>query len=166
MINSPLPQKSESRRSIETQTIYRPWHEADSSTVTFPIEFNPRLVGDYQIAPTPSSQVPDRILNDSANNLQWLSSIRVPWYQLHSRVYKLIQPIWIQIEGYSSGYLVTDQKVNRHGVGPTIDDAIEDYEDTLINYYESLNNRRNKLSSRLTQHLDYLTQKLVPVLTQ
>lgn len=134
--------------------------------MTFTTEFNSRLVSDYQTAPAPYSQVPDRMLNEPANSLQWLGSIRVPWYQLQSRVYKLIQPIWIQIEGYSSGYLVTDQDVNRHGVGPTIDDAIEDYEDTLINYYESLSNRRDKLSPGLTQHLDYLTQKLVPVLAQ
>lgn len=109
-----------------------------------------------------SNQFPHVALAEPTLGFQWLSSTLIPFYQLRSSAYRLAEPIWIQIQTYSGGYLVTDQEVNRHGVGSIIEEALQDYEETLVGYYESLVSRRDRLSPRLRRHLHYLARTLLP----
>ncbi|MGB2799729.1 MAG: hypothetical protein WBC55_01955 [Dehalococcoidia bacterium] len=90
----------------------------------------------------------------------WVGVFQMPVTRLHSDIYELRQPIWVQVERYGQGYLVTDEDVDRHGVGLTTKDALHDYEEVLLGYFESLMRRHNKLSKRLRQHLEFLIQRI------
>ena len=90
----------------------------------------------------------------------WLGVFPMPMMRLTSDTYELIKPIWVQIEKYGEGYLVTDEDVDRHGVGLTIEDALRDYEEILLGYFESLSRRQDRLSPRLKQHLEFLRQAI------
>lgn len=147
-----------------TETAYvRPHTVGSTSATSLTTDYGIISPGSYEMALFVSSQVPGYMLAKPTDGSLWLSTIRLPLHQLRSQAYQLIQPIWIQIESYSNGYLVTDQDVNRHGVGSTIEDAIRDHEDILISYYESLQSRRDRLSTRLQRHLANLNRMLAPI---
>ena len=93
------------------------------------------------------------------NNAAWLSSFKLPIMRFHSNKYYLSKPpLLVQVEPYSDGYLVIDDDVDRNGVGRTIEDALLDYEETLLGYFESLNEHYLKLSNKLKGDLEFLSQ--------
>ena len=139
------------------QAVHMPQHlVSNASASTFPVAFGPVRVCNYEIKRTVSDQKPDHAIGELNVNFEWLSVFKVPLHGLQSRVYRLVQPIWIQVERYGNGYLVTDENVNRHGVGDTIEDAQRDYEEILLSYFESLSRRQDRLSPRLKRHLEFL----------
>lgn len=81
---------------------------------------------------------------------------------LRSREYSLNQLISLQIQSYQGHYLVSDTITYRHGLGVTLDDAIQDYEDDLISYFESLTENRANLSPALQRDLAQLAQFIKP----
>lgn len=81
---------------------------------------------------------------------------------LRSREYFLNQLISLQIQSYQGHYLVSDVITYRHGLGVTLDDAIQDYEDDLISYFESLMENRANLSPALQRDLAQLAQFIKP----
>lgn len=81
---------------------------------------------------------------------------------LRSTQYSLKQVIPLQVQSYQGHYLVSDTVTYRHGLGVTLDDAIRDYEDDLISYFESLVENRTNLSPTLQRDLDKLIQYLEP----
>lgn len=81
---------------------------------------------------------------------------------LRSREYSLDQLISLQIQSYQGHYLVSDVITYRHGLGVTLDDAIQDYEDDLISYFESLTENRANLSPALQRDLAQLAQFIKP----
>jgi hypothetical protein len=95
------------------------------------------------------------------NSAVWLGSFRFPIMRFHSSKYCLSKPpLFVQIKPYSDGYLVIDDDVDRHGIGKTIEDALLDYEETLLGYFESLREHSPKLSSNLKKDLEFLSEKL------
>jgi len=66
----------------------------------------------------------------------------------------------IRVEPYTGGYLATDDEVNRHGEGRTIKEALNDYGDNLIGYFESLKEHYPKLSDKLRRDLEFLNQTI------
>ena len=126
------------------------------SASTFPVAFPPLPVRGYEIKHAVSNQKPDHAIAEPYVSFEWVTVFKAPLDELHSKVYRLVQPIWVQVERYGSGYLVTDEDVNRHGVGSTIEAALRNYEEILLNYFESLSRRQERLSPRLKQHLEFL----------
>ena len=98
------------------------------------------------------------------NNAAWLSSIKFPITRFHSNKYRLSKPpLFVQVESYFDGYLVADEDVDRHGIGSTIPDALYDYEQALLYYFESLNKHYPKLSPRLRRDFEFLNKVIVKV---
>ena len=98
------------------------------------------------------------------NNAAWLSSVEFPIMRFHSDKYRLSKPpLYVQVESYFDGYLVVDEDVDRHGIGNTIADALYDYEQALLYYFESLNEHHPKLSPNLKRDFEFLTKIIVKV---
>lgn len=51
------------------------------------------------------------------------------------------------------GFIVSDSLVQRYGEGETIDAALEDFRDVLLDYFETLREHRGHLSRRTRRHL-------------
>ena len=130
------------------------------SATTFPVSFPTLPARDYEIKRAVSDQKPDRAIAEPYTSSEWVSVFKVPLRELQSMVYRLIQPFFIQVERYGSGYLVTDESVNRHGVGATIEDARRDYEEILLSYFESLSRHQDRLSSRLRRDFEFLRSRI------
>jgi len=126
------------------------------STVVAPP--SPQPMPKYGIRRDVEDMLPRQGIADPEVGSVWLSVFPMPVMRLTSHTYELIKPIWVQMEKYGERYLVTDEDVCRHGVGLTIEDALRDYEEILIGYFESLMQRRDKLSRRLSEHLDFLSR--------
>jgi hypothetical protein len=95
------------------------------------------------------------------NNAVWLGSFVFPIVRFHSDKYYLSKPpLLVQVEPYSDGYLVVDEDVDRHGIGQTIEDALLDYEEKLLGYFESLHERYPRLSKKLKEDLEFLNQRV------
>lgn len=77
---------------------------------------------------------------------------------LHSERYSLKRPIFLQRQVYQGYVLVSDVIIYRHGLGISIEEAILDYEDDIIDYFESLRRNRQNLSSALEADLEELEQ--------
>lgn len=77
---------------------------------------------------------------------------------LHSERYTLKQPIFLQEQVYQGYFLVSDVIIYRHGLGISIEEAILDYEEDIINYFESLRQNRQNLSPALEADLEQLEQ--------
>lgn len=93
------------------------------------------------------------------NSAAWLGSFTFPIMRFYSDTYYLSKPpLLVQVEPCSSGYLVTDDFVDRHGIGETVEDALLDYEETLLGYFESLHEHYPNLSSNLGKDLALLSQ--------
>jgi len=98
------------------------------------------------------------------NNTAWLSSFKFPIMRFHSDKYYLSKPpLYVQVESYLDGYLVVDEDVNRHGIGNTIADALYDYEQALLYYFESLNKHHPKLSPNLKRDFEFLNKVIAEV---
>lgn len=96
------------------------------------------------------------------NNAVWLGSFKFPIMKFHSDKYSLGKPpLLVQVEPHPDSYLVTDDDVDRHGMGETIEDALLDYEETLLGYFESLNEHYPKLSPKLKIDLEFLNQIII-----
>lgn len=144
--------------------VHAPEHSSKSfSASTYPVEFPTLVIRDYEISPDVSDQKPTYAVAQPDVNLEWVSVFKFPLHELHSRVYRLDQPIEVQVERYGNGYLVTDENVNRHGVGPTIEDARRNYEEILLGYFESLSRRQERLSPRLKRDLEFLRHTISPI---
>lgn len=95
------------------------------------------------------------------NNAVWLGSFKFPIMRFHSDKYSLVSsPLLVQVEPCKDGYLVVDDDVDRHGTGKTVEDALLDYEETLLGYFESLNEHYPKLSNNLKKDLELLNQRV------
>jgi len=123
---------------------------------TYPVEFSALPVRGYRISDAVSAQKPDYAVAQPEDSFEWVSVFKIPLHRLHSCIYRLVEPIEVQVERYGNGYLVTDENVNRHGVGSTIADALRDYEEILLSYFESLSRRQDRLSSKLKHDLEFL----------
>lgn len=98
----------------------------------------------------------DKINIVLGSNIQSVPLAVLP--DLRSPGYSLKQVIPVQIQSYQGHYLVSDTVTYRHGLGVTLDDAMQDYEDDLISYFESLVENRGNLSPALQRDLDRLIQ--------
>lgn len=145
-----------------SQAVYMP-QRSISSARTFPVTFPPLPVRDYEIKCAVSEQKPDHAVVQTDASAEWVSFFKFPLHELQSSVYRLDQPIEVQVERYGNGYLVTDENVNRHGVGSTIEAALRNYEEILLGYFESLSGRQERLSSKLKQDLQFLRHKISQV---
>ena len=140
-----------------SQAVCEPQHLISNvSASTFPVAFPPLSVRGYEIKRAVSNQKPDHAIAESDVSFEWVSIFKVPFYELQSKAYRLAQPIWVQVERYGHGYLVTDDDVNRHGVGSTIEAALRDYEEILLGYFESLSRRQERLSPQLRKDFEFL----------
>jgi len=59
-------------------------------------------------------------------------------------------------------YLVTDEVIPLYGVGPTVEEAMEDYRSALVEYYETLEESADRLAERLREQLELLRQVFAP----
>lgn len=91
------------------------------------------------------------------NSNAWVS-FKMHIIDLNSNKYELKIPILVQVESYKDGYLISDDDVNRHGMGDTLEDARCDYEDALLGYFNSLNEHYPNISPRLKRDYDFLNQ--------
>jgi predicted RNase H-like HicB family nuclease len=130
------------------------------NTKTSPITSSPGAICYYRIERDVSNQKPDYAIAQPDVSLEWVGVFKIPLHKLQSRIYELVKPIWIQIERYGDGYLVTDEDVNRHGVGSTNEDALQNYEEILLGYFESLSRRQERLSPRLRQDFEFLRRTI------
>ena len=121
---------------------------------------SPQPMPRYGISRDVEDMSPRHGVADAEVGSVWVGVFPMPMMRLTSDTYELIKPIWVQIERYGDGYLVTDEDVYRHGVGLTIGDALRDYEEILLGYFESLSRRQDRLSPRLKQHLEFLSQRI------
>jgi len=55
-------------------------------------------------------------------------------------------------------YLVTDEIIPLYGVGPTVEEAIDDYRSALVEYYDTLEEDADRLAKRLREQLELLCQ--------
>jgi hypothetical protein len=95
------------------------------------------------------------------NNAVWLGSFVFPIMRFHSDRYYLSKPpLLVQVEPYSDGYLVVDGDVDRHGIGETLEDALLDYEEALLGYFESLHERYPRVSKKLKEDLEFLNERV------
>jgi len=53
-------------------------------------------------------------------------------------------------------YLITDEVIPMYGVGPTVEEAMDDYRSALVEYYDSLEEDADRLSEHLQEHLRLL----------
>lgn len=140
-----------------SQTVYVSRHAIGSvSATTFPVVSPLPPAHGYEIRHAASDQNPDHAVAQPDVNLEWVSVFKFPLHELQSEVYRLDKPIEVQVERYGHSYLVTDEDINRHGMGSTIEDALRDYEEILLSYFKSLSRRQERLSPRLRQHLEFL----------
>ncbi len=130
------------------------------NTITYPITSSPEAIRYYTIERDVSSQKPDHFIVQPDVSREWVSVFKIPLQKLQSRIYELVEPIWIQIERYGDGYLVTDENVDRHGVGSTIEASLRNYEEILLGYFESLSRRQERLSPRLRQDFEFLRRTI------
>lgn len=121
---------------------------------------SPQPMSKYSISRDVEDMSPRQGIADAGVGSVWVGVFRMLLARLHSNTYELVKPIWVQIEKYGEGYLVTDDDVDRHGVGPTIEEARRNYEEILLGYFESLSRRHDRLSRRLKQHLEFLSQRI------
>jgi len=144
-----------------TEAVLTPKSSSSSvNATTYPITSSPSPIRYYTIKRDVSNQKPDHAIARSDVSLEWMSVLKIPLSKLQSRIYQLVEPIWIQIERYGDGYLVTDEDVHRHGLGPSIEDALRDYEEILLSYFESLSRRQERLSPRLRQDFELLRRTI------
>ncbi|MBN2187547.1 MAG: hypothetical protein JW732_08920 [Dehalococcoidia bacterium] len=87
----------------------------------------------------------------------------MPITRFLSNKYSLAKELWVQVEPYLNGYLVVDEDVDRHGIGDTIVDALYDYEEALLCYFESLNEHYPKLSPNLKKDFDFLNRVIAKI---
>ncbi len=139
-----------------TQAVPMQKHSSSVNVITYPITSSVVVARYYTIERDVSNQKPDHAIAQPDVSLEWVSVFKIPLHKLRSRIYELVEPIWIQVERYGDGYLVTDEDVNRHGVGSTIEDALQNYEEILLGYFESLSRRQERLSPRLRQDFEFL----------
>ena len=144
-----------------TEAVLVEQHSSNVNTTTYPITSSPGAIRYYTIERDVSNQKPDHFIVQPEVSREWVSVFKVLLHKLQSRIYELIEPIWIQIERYGDGYLVTDEDVNRHGVGSTIEDALQNYEEILLSYFESLSRRQERLSPRLRQDFEFLRRTIL-----
>lgn len=90
-----------------------------------------------------------------------MSQVAVPEYKLPD--IHTLYGIPIQIEEDKDGFIVSDDIINMYGIGDTIENAIEDYKSTIIEYYDFLVAEEVNLAKHLKEHLDYLKIKLIGV---
>lgn len=62
------------------------------------------------------------------------------------------------IEHELGSWIVRDEVVNMYGIGATEQDAIDDYEAVVWEYYDEL--QQGNLGDNLVQHLEYLHERL------
>lgn len=144
-----------------TEAVHRPEFSSNSvNAESYSIKYSPLPMHYYVIERDVSNQKPEHATAWPDISLEWMSVLKIPLSKLESRVYKLAKPIWIQIEIYGNSYLVTDEDVYRHGLGPSIEDALRDYEEILLSYFESLSRRWQRLSPRLRQDFEFLRRTI------
>ena len=143
----------------EAVSVSRSSRSSVNATI-YPITYSPVAVRYYTIERDVSNQKPDHAIVQLDVSHEWVSVFKTPLHKLQSRIYELVDPIWIQIERYGDGYLVTDEDVNRHGLGSNIEDALQNYEEILLSYFESLSRRQEKLSPRLRQDFEFLRRTI------
>ena len=130
------------------------------NTRTYPITSSPGAIRYFTIERNVSNQKPGHAIAQPDVSHEWVGVFKIPLHKLQSRIYELVKPILIQIERYGAGYLVTDEDVNRHGLGSSIEDALQNYEEILLGYFESLSRRQERLSSRLRQDFEFLRRTI------
>jgi hypothetical protein len=53
-------------------------------------------------------------------------------------------------------YLVTDEIIPMYGVGPTVEEAMDDYRSALVEYYDTLEEDADRLAKHLREQLELL----------
>ena len=72
--------------------------------------------------------------------------------------YRLRHPVRVLLRRSETCYLVTSDTHTLHGVGSTPDEAVEDFEYALLDYYDTLDQNRGRLAPHLQAHLDQLDE--------
>jgi len=148
--------------SIVTETVPVPKQSSSSvNATTYPIISSPLAARYYTIQRDVSNQKPGHAIAQPDVSVAWVGVFKIPLHRLQSRIYELVKPVWIQIERYEDGYLVTDEDVNRHGLGSSIESALRDYEEILLSYFENLSRRQERLSPRLRQDFEFLRRTIL-----
>lgn len=76
--------------------------------------------------------------------------------------YELIIPIPIRLEQEGGEIILSNEKLNNiYGVGNTIDEAMADFEDALLNYYDFLLDEQENLSAFFKEQLEYLKERIL-----
>ena len=70
--------------------------------------------------------------------------------------YRLLRPLQLTIYRARDYYWVAPDGFVLHGIGATIEEAVEDYGYALLDYYEELCSQRELLAPHLLEHLEYL----------
>lgn len=64
----------------------------------------------------------------------------------------------IEVKPYQDKYLAVDSCVDRFGIGNTIKEALLDFSEDLLSYYESLVKHYPKLSTKLIKDYKFLNK--------
>jgi isopenicillin N synthase-like dioxygenase len=59
-------------------------------------------------------------------------------------------------------YLVTDEIIPIYGVGPTVEEAMDDYRSALVEYYDTLEEDADRLAKHLREQLELLRRVFAP----
>ena len=61
-----------------------------------------------------------------------------------------------EVDRDGENYLVIDEVIPLYGVGPTVEEAMEDYRSALVEYYEMLEEDADRLAKHLREQLELL----------
>ncbi len=74
--------------------------------------------------------------------------------------YRLTEPISVVVEFHRDKVIVSDEQVDMYGCGPTLNDALADYRQSLVQYFDWLQANEATLASHLRDHLEWLRRHL------
>jgi hypothetical protein len=75
---------------------------------------------------------------------------------------RLADSISVLVETLGDKVVVSDEQVNMYGTGPTLNQALLDYRNSLLEYFEWLTAHEQTLAAHLKEHLAWLRQRLQP----
>lgn len=85
----------------------------------------------------------------------FVSAFPLPVIRLNGQ-YSYRNPVYVDVEQRSDGYMVTDTLTHRAGFGASVLEALADYREIVLEYFMTLRRERGHLSDRLRRHLHAL----------